>query len=193
MPLQQVVRIKRQGRTVVTYRNTKGKTKVGVALAVTAQPVAPVMAAPVAVLSGGTLADGTYAFRASVTTTGAESLASVEQTVVVSGGAGAASINLSVTTVSGATAYKFYGRTAGAELLLVSQAGATYTDTGSATPAGALPTVAKALATIATRYSNFAPKSGVTAVPRGVALRGSTAMYFNRFGTPAGYPVPQRS
>lgn len=43
-------------------------------------------------------------------------------------------------TVSGATGYKVYGRTTGAELLIATVgAVTTYTDTGSITPAGALP------------------------------------------------------
>lgn len=194
MPTQQVVRIKKQGRSVVTYRDAKGRTKVGVVTAVSARPVnPPTIASATPATSGGTLADGTYYYRVSVVTTGAESIASAEVSAVVSGGAGAGQVTITVNAVAGATAYKFYGRAAGTEQQIASQAGVTFIDTGSVTPSGALPTLAKSTATVLTRYSNYSPKSGATNVPQAVAMRGAGTRYFVRHGSPAGYPVSPRA
>jgi len=190
MPTQQVTKLKRQGREVVVYRDAKGRTRTGFVRAVTARPVDPPVFALTPSASGGTLADGTYYYRVSVVTTGAESIAAAEKSAVVVAGGGAGSVSIATTPVAGATAYKYYGRSTGAELLLVSQAGATYVDTGAATPAGALPTLAKSLVT----FDNAS--SGVTAiasVPQATTMRGSATRYFKRFGAPAGYTPSARS
>jgi hypothetical protein len=195
MPTQQAVRTKRQGRTNVILRKN-GKTRAGVVLAVTAYRGVsiPVAGTFTPVASGGSLADGTYGYRISaVGTGGAETLASVTKTATVAGGGGSGSVVLNWGAVTGATNYKIYGRTGGSELLLATVgAVTTYTDT-NATPAGALPTLATATATVATRYSNNAPKSGVTGVVQNAKPFTSTTKYTLRFGTPAGYATPQRS
>jgi len=48
-------------------------------------------------------------------------------------------VDLSWNAVSGASSYKIYGRTGGTELLMATQAGTTYSDTGATTPSGAQP------------------------------------------------------
>jgi hypothetical protein len=189
MPLHQVVRVKRQGRNNVIYRDAKGKTKAAFVRAVAPRPVAPVLSPPAGAITGGTLAAGTYYYRVSAVVGGVEGLACLEQSGVVASGV-TGSVVLTVGAVAGATAYKFYGRTTGAEQLLVSQAGVTYTDTNAATPSGALPTMANATVTADPSYSNYAAQTGV---PQGVALRGSAVRYFSRRSDPAGYPVGQRS
>lgn len=49
------------------------------------------------------------------------------------------SVALSWPAVAGATGYKVYGRSFGAEQLITSTASTSYTDTGSVTPSGAIP------------------------------------------------------
>lgn len=109
------------------------------------------LASPTGVLatpstSGGTLAAGTYGYRVSAVNGTGETLASTEVTAVTTGATG--SVLVSWTPVPASSSYKVYGRTAGSELLLAtvsnSSAGVyfgnvTYTDTGAATPSGALP------------------------------------------------------
>jgi hypothetical protein len=193
MPTQQATRTKRtSGRVTVTYRDAKGKTKNGIVRAASPRPVIPVLAAPTGSTTGGTLAAGTYWYRVSATVSGVEGLACAEQSGTVASGT-TGSVSLTVTAVSGATAYNFYGRTQGAELLIASQAGTTFVDTGSVTPAGALPTLAKATATVDTNASNYSPQGGATSVPQATAMRGSGTRYFLRYGQPAGYPAAARS
>lgn len=105
----------------------------------------PVSATPpsgvafVAATTGGTLATGTYGYRISATDAFGETLASAEVTVNVTGPTGAATGTW--TNSPGTTGIKVYGRTPGGEQLLATLgAVTTYTDTGAATPSGALPT-----------------------------------------------------
>lgn len=104
----------------------------------------PVAATPpsgvafVAATTGGTLATGTYAYRISATDAFGETLASAEVTVNVTGPTGSATGTW--TKSPGTTGIKVYGRTAGGEQLLATLgAVTTWTDTGAATPNGALP------------------------------------------------------
>ncbi len=190
MPTRQVTKIKgSSGRYNVVYRDAKGRTKAGIVRAASPRPQPPVLAAPTGATTGGTLAAGTYYYRVSATVGGIEGLACAEQSGTVASGS-TGSVALSVTAVSGATAYKFYGRTTGAEQLLVSQAGTTYTDTGSATPSGALPTLANATVTFDPNTTGYAP---VASVAQAVAMRGAGTRFFRRFGTPAGYTPDARS
>lgn len=89
--------------------------------------------------TGGTLAAGTYSYRVSALDgAGGETLASTATTQATTGSTSTVTVNWNA--VTGATGYKVYGRTAGAELLIATVgATTTYTDTGSVTPAGALP------------------------------------------------------
>jgi hypothetical protein len=88
--------------------------------------------------TGGTLAAATYAYRVSATNAVGESVACTEVTQVTTGTT--STVTLTWNAEVGATGYKVYGRTSGGELLIASTTSTTYTDTGSVTPAGALPT-----------------------------------------------------
>jgi hypothetical protein len=50
-------------------------------------------------------------------------------------------VTVTITPISGITNYKFAGRTTGAELLMATQTSNVFTDDGSVTPSGAIPTV----------------------------------------------------
>lgn len=102
-----------------------------------------VVATPFA--TGGTLASATYGYRISAINTHGETLASATTSAVVTGPTGRVDLSWSaVVPTEGAspvTGYKVYGRTGGSELLLTTTGAGvtTYSDTGSATPSGALP------------------------------------------------------
>lgn len=83
-----------------------------------------------------TLAAGTYYYRVSAVVDG-ESLASDEVSVTSAAGD---TNTVSWTAVTGATKYRVYGRTQGAERLLGVTALTSFADDGSITPAGQLPT-----------------------------------------------------
>lgn len=102
----------------------------------------PVNSAFSTATTGGSLAAGTYYYRVSATNANGETLASAETSQVVPAGTSTNTVTVNWGAVTGATGYKVYGRTTGAELLIASVgAVTTYVDTGSITPAGALPTV----------------------------------------------------
>ena len=101
--------------------------------------------------SGGTVTDGTvtwteqgatatYAYRVSAVTDTGETLACAEQTVT-----GPATLSadtpakLTWTKEDGASSYNVYGRTSGAELLIDNASATSYSDDGTGTPSGALP------------------------------------------------------
>jgi len=87
--------------------------------------------------SGGSLAAGTYYYRVSSINALGESLACEEASTTATLNQ---KININWTKVTGATGYKIYGRTTGAEKLIATVGDvATYTDSGSVTPSGALP------------------------------------------------------
>ena len=100
----------------------------------------------------GTAGTTTYAYRVSALSGTGETLACSEVTI----GTGNATLSasnyntLNWSYVPGAEKYVIYGRTAGAEQKLVTQANFTYNDVGGATPSGSLPT------TNATGYVNAA-------------------------------------
>lgn len=99
----------------------------------------PVNAAFSTATTGGTLAAATYYYRVSALDANGETLASPETSQVTTGATSTVTVNWGA--VPGATGYKVYGRTTGAELLIATVGNVTtYTDTGSVTPAGALPT-----------------------------------------------------
>jgi hypothetical protein len=92
---------------------------------------------------GGALAPGSYAYRIVARRgvgqgTIGRSTASVEVTVSVSQPAGA--VRLTWQPVAGATEYRVYGRSAGAQSAFWIVNGTEFTDTGSAGTAGAVPT-----------------------------------------------------
>lgn len=85
----------------------------------------------------GTLAIGTYYYRVAAINVIGQTLASTETSLFLAAGGG---VNVNWGAVSGATGYKIYGRTIGAELLITTVgAVTTFLDDGSLTPAGAMP------------------------------------------------------
>lgn len=104
-------------------------------LCLTDQIPSPVNAAFTA--GAGTLAAGTYYYRVSAVNVYGETLASTETSLVLAVQGG---VNVNWTKVDGATGYKVYGRSTGAELLIATVGDvSTYLDNGSVTPNGALP------------------------------------------------------
>lgn len=93
--------------------------------------------------SGGTLTNATtYFYRVSALNAFGESLASTEVSQATPGGPNTCTVTIPWAAISGATSYRVYGRTTGAELLLANAGNVlTFTDTGALTPAGALPTI----------------------------------------------------
>lgn len=95
--------------------------------------------------SGGTLASATYSYRVSAINAYGETLACAAVTAAVTGPNGRADLSWNaVVPADGAspvTGYKVYGRTSGSELLMTTTGAGvtTYSDTGAATPSGALP------------------------------------------------------
>jgi parallel beta-helix repeat protein len=103
--------------------------------------------------TGGIITPGTYYYRVAAANAQGTSLASAEASVVVPGGSSTNTINVMFGLVYGATEYKVYGRSTGAEQLLATVSaqapliwgpvdlGLGWTDNGSVTPSGALPTI----------------------------------------------------
>lgn len=88
-------------------------------------------------LGTGTLATGTYYYRVTALWNDGETLPSTETSLAITGPAG---VNVNWAAVTGATGYRIYGRTTGAELLIATVGiVTTYLDNGSVTPAGAMP------------------------------------------------------
>lgn len=87
--------------------------------------------------AAGTLAAGTYYHRVSALNWRGETLACTEVGTAITITHG---VKLDWTAVTGASSYKIYGRTTGAELYIATATTNTYTDSGAITPVGALPT-----------------------------------------------------
>jgi hypothetical protein len=89
--------------------------------------------------TGGSLAAGEQSYRVSALNAQGETDVSTAGTVTTTGTS--STVAVSWGAVVGATGYRIYGRTAGAELLIATVGSVlSYVDTGSVTPAGALPT-----------------------------------------------------
>jgi hypothetical protein len=137
MPLRDAV----VGDTV-QYRNLKGETRNVLVTGV--QPAVPASGDFTVANSGagGTLGAATYSYRITNVVNGVESAPVAAKTTVV----GAGSTNKCTITFPNATAtsrYGVYGRTGGSELFIgfvTPGVAGTFDDTGSVTPAGALPT-----------------------------------------------------
>lgn len=107
----------------------------------------PVNAAFTTATTGGTLAAGTYSYRVAAKNAIGRTLASAATTIATTGATSTVTVNWGA--VSGATGYDVFGRIGGSEQLIASVgATTTYTDTGSITPSGALPTSNSAQSTI---------------------------------------------
>lgn len=102
---------------------------------------ATALAAPVNAtftLGAGTLTTGTKYYRVTALWNDGETLASTETSLAITGPAG---VNVNWSAVAGATGYRVYGRSTGAETLLATLGlVTTWLDDGSLTPSGALPT-----------------------------------------------------
>jgi hypothetical protein len=122
-------------KQVVRYENPGGKSRnatvVGVQGVATAAPGLSTSTA------GGTLAAATYSYKTAAIVDGVPRPASPANTQVTTGATSSNTITAPV--VTGATAYRFYGRVGGSEGLLVEQASNVYIDTGAAS-VGAAPT-----------------------------------------------------
>jgi hypothetical protein len=92
--------------------------------------------------TGGTLTASTsYCYRVSAFNSLGSTIPSTESCLTTGSATSTNTITIPWSTIAGATSYSIYGRTTSAELLLASGITAlTYTDTGSLTPSGAMPT-----------------------------------------------------
>lgn len=132
-------RTARRGDTV-SYRNAIGQTFNATVIADTKAPsTAPASSTNT---SGGTLAAATYSYRVTFVTQSLETAPSPAKTQVTTGATSTVTIDVTGMVPSGASSWKVYGRTGGGELLMgtVTLPTLTFTDTGSVTPSGALPT-----------------------------------------------------
>ena len=123
--------------------NVRGSGGVTANELILSQLTTPVNAAFSTSNTGGTLAPGTYYYRVAATDATGTTLASTETSKVVPGGTSTNTITVNWGAVPGATGYKVYGRSTGAELLMATVPGGgilAWTDTGAVTPSGALPT-----------------------------------------------------
>lgn len=124
----------------VSALNANGETLASTAtsIAIAAALATPVNAAFTTATTGGTLAAATYSYRVAAKNAIGRTLASTATTITTTGTTSTVTVNWGA--VSGATGYDVFGRVGGTELLIASVgAVTTYTDTGSITPAGALP------------------------------------------------------
>jgi hypothetical protein len=138
------IRTANRGDTV-QYRNTLGETRNMQVYA--KQEPAPGTPASSTSTTGGTLAAATYSYRVSAVVDGIETQASAAKTQATTGATSTVTIDWSAVANSRATAHKVYGRVGGSELLIatVAMPTVTYVDTGSVTPAGALPAASTAV------------------------------------------------
>lgn len=125
----------------VIYRTATGKTRAAVVQY--KQQAAPPIPTIATSATGGTLAAATYSYRLSKVVNGIETTASAAVTQVTTGATSTVTLDWTANADARATSYKVYGRTGGSELLMatVTMPTKTFTDDGSATPAGALPAV----------------------------------------------------
>ncbi len=88
----------------------------------------------------GTLPIGTYYYRVTALTASGETIPSAETSLALTAIGG---VNVNWSAVTGATGYKVYGRSTGAELFIAQVAAGvtTYLDNGSITPTGTMPTM----------------------------------------------------
>ncbi len=123
----------------------------------------------------GTLAAATYYYRVSATTPAGETLACTEVGLGVGASGG---VILNWTQVPGATGYKVYGRTTGGELLMstiTNGTTTTFTDNGSVTPSGALPTVNTGIISIGDAIVSGPAAAGTAITGFPVLVAGSDA------------------
>lgn len=163
-------RTAKRGDTV-SYRNARGET---FNMTVIGEQITPVTPASATSTTGGTLAAATYSYRVTAVIGGTESAPSTAKTQVTTGTT--STVDITVTPVPGATAHKIYGRTGGSELLMgtITMPTVIFTDTGSVTPAGALPT-----ATGAVSLKSGPGMANKTQIAKASAAK-QTNVYYNR-------------
>lgn len=138
MPL----RTARKAGDTVSYRDTLGRTENVVINGIAgAAPTAPT---PTTSTSGGTLAaTTTFGYKLTAIVGGVETQSSTQVTQLTGAGAtNTVTLTWTGTPVTGATAYRVYGRTQGGPwglLTEVTSATTVYVDTGAATPGVAAP------------------------------------------------------
>lgn len=145
----------------VIYRNAKGES---MAVIVTGGQGDAPPSVPTGVASGtgGSLTAATYVYKYTYVKDGVESALSAASANIVIGAGTTNRIDVTLTAVSGATAYKLYGRTGGSFLLITTLTAPTVTfnDTGSVTPTGAAPATDFNI-TFRTPYTGHAEVTGV--------------------------------
>lgn len=117
--------------------------------------------------TGGTLKAGTYQYEVAAANQYGETVPSATVTAVVASGT-TGSVGLSVTAVTGAKKYLWFGRTVGVQRLLAVTTTPTYTDTGAALPTGHPPVTNTTAGPGNVGYA--APNLGIVGNPNGVAL-----------------------
>lgn len=145
----------------VIYRNAAGES---MAVILTGGQGDAPGTAPVGVqqATGGTLVAATYTYRYTYVKDGVESPPSANSNAVVIGAGTTNRVEVTVTAVTGATAYRLYGRTGGSFLFILEITAPTvlFNDTGSVTPTGAAPT-ADLRASFRTPYTGHAVVANV--------------------------------
>jgi len=125
------------GRMTVRYRGTGGRMHDALVMGAGVIGAAPTGLTPSTSTTGGTLAAGTYFYRVTAIVNFTETAAAAEQSQVTTGSTSTVTLNWNA--VAGATSYNVYGRATGGELFMASVPTNSFVDTGSITPAGALP------------------------------------------------------
>jgi hypothetical protein len=125
----------RKGQTV-RFKNNRGRTSNAEVVGIQSGAAAAAPGLGTAT-TGGTLAAATYTYAAAAVVDGVERPVSATAQQVTTGST--STVTITAATVTGATAYKFYGRVGGSLGLLVQQASNVYVDTGAAS-VGAAPT-----------------------------------------------------
>lgn len=128
---------------------------------------APVLSAPTTATTGGTLAAGTYYYKATYTNTAGETVGSNEVSQVTTGATSTVSFTIGAAP-SGATGTRVYrGTAAGAENVLIATLSTTptsYTDTGAAGTNATVPTVDRTASAATIHAGGQYPETSLTTV-----------------------------
>lgn len=152
----------------VSATNSFGETLASTATTqvIAAALAAPVLAAPTTATTGGTLAAATYYYKATAINAIGETVGSAEVNIATTGST--STVGLSWAAITGATGYKIYrattagGQSTSPALLASLGTVTTYTDTGAAVEAGAVPASNTTATTTNTVTVNWTATSGAT-------------------------------
>lgn len=152
----------------ISATNALGQTLASTATTqvIPAALAAPVLNAPTTATTGGTLAAGTYYYKITATNAVGETIGSNEVSQVTTGTT--STVGLTWAAITGATGYKIYrATTTGGQSTspaLVASVGAvtSYTDTGTAVSAGAVPATNTTATTTNTVTVNWGAVTGAT-------------------------------